>query len=175
MRKGSVAIPVKTEGAAFGLLNDAKEEFFKFFLQDPGIKRAFIKILLDRGVSQLKIARTLKIDRATIKRLEVSRLDDDADQEALYQVLKDTQANKHREVAWRALNFITDAKLKSSSAAQLSMISGLHTDKALLLEGKTPANVSVLIANIQNSFNQQAGSIDKKLQRLQEVKVIEAQ
>ncbi len=96
-----------------------------------------IKALLESGYSVNKVAKMAKVCEMTVravKKLETLDLD-------RVTRIKKNLGNKFYATADRALDHVTDTKLKDASAPQLMMTAGIALDKARLIEGKATSRV----------------------------------
>jgi hypothetical protein len=82
--------------------------------------------------------------------------------------IKKGLAAKHVDVSDRALDATTDDKLQAMDALQLAKISGIHDDKALLLEGR--ATVIINYNDLSNDMKVIEAEIveqEKKIKQLE--------
>jgi hypothetical protein len=109
----------------------------------PLAQQLAIKALLETGKSERYTAKLSGVSRATVRAVrDCRKLDPDA-----VTRIKNGLAAKFYDVTDRALENVTDDKLRASSSVQLMTTAAIGVDKARLIEGKATSRTEYVNAS----------------------------
>jgi len=103
-----------------------------------------IETRIASGASIRSIARALKRSPETIRQFAKK-----PETQTVILALREKLAGQFEDVAIRSLTYISDKKLESSSASQLSVIAGIATDKSSGLRNLSPDSQPLVQINIR--------------------------
>lgn len=128
----------------------------------PIAQQLAIKALLESGKSERSTAKLSGVSRETVRAVkECKNLDPQA-----VDRIKAGLAGKFYSVADRAIDHITDDKLKGANPQQLIMTAAIGTDKARLIEGKATSRTEYVDASDQE-INDEIAKLEGELARWQ--------
>lgn len=140
---------------------DAKE-VLKYFMSDPAVKHAYVKMLLDDGLTTKQIRQFVNISPTTIT--ELRHKDTVYLQNALIETLRNKEISKLYMIGSKILNKLdSDQVLDKMKGGELAYAFKALLDSRRLLENKSTANLSVQLSALNQRFDTDAQQITKLL------------
>jgi hypothetical protein len=140
---------------------DAKE-VLKYFMQDPAVKHAYVKMLIDDGLTVKQIREFVNISPNHIS--EIRHKDASTLQNALIETLRNKEISKLYMIGAKILGKLdSDAVLDKMKGGELAYAFKVLLDSRRLLENKSTANISVQVSALNQRFDQDAQQITKLL------------
>lgn len=141
---------------------DAKK-VLGYFMQDQAVKNAFVKLLIDSGLTVAQIREHVKISPSQIS--EIRNMDSTLLSDSLVEALRSREINRLYLIGEKVLRSLdNEDKLEKSTPAQLAYVYKLLLDSRRLLENKSTANIAVQVQALNNRFDTEANKINTLLQ-----------
>lgn len=155
----------------------AAKETLKFFMENTSVKYAFVKLLLDSGMTTTQIRNFVSVSPQTISEIRNRRID--VINEALVETLRDMEINKLYVIGSKILSKLDDeGRLDKMKGGELAYAYKVLLDSRRLLENKSTANISAQVNILTQKFEEEATNINKLLSKSAMVKgkkIVEAQ
>jgi len=155
----------------------AAKETLKYFMEDLNVKYAFVKLLLDSGMTTEQIRHFVSVSPQTISAIRNRRID--VVNDALVETLRSMEINKLYVIGGKILSKLDDENLLGKmKGGELAYAYKVLLDSRRLLENKSTANIAVQVQALQQKFEDEASNINKLLSKSSMVKgrkIVEAQ
>jgi hypothetical protein len=147
----------------------AAKETLKYFMEDLNVKYAFVKLLLDSGMTTEQIRHFVSVSPQTISAIRNRRID--VVNDALVETLRSMEINKLYVIGGKILSKLDDENLLGKmKGGELAYAYKVLLDSRRLLENKSTANIAVQVQALQQKFEDEAQNISKLLSKSPMVK-----
>jgi len=131
----------------------------EFFLGDSTVKKSFIKVLHESGMSYREIEKAAHVTSQTIK--DVISGNDSAVQDGMVETLRTIELNRLHFIGGKILQVMSDpGKIEQMKGGDLAYAYKTFLEARRLLENKSTANISVMIEAFTKKIAGEGEKID---------------
>jgi DNA-binding transcriptional MerR regulator len=150
------------------VLLNAQNEVFQTILHNPTVKKAFVKTLLDMGMTTREIQQFVKISSKTVSDIRNNYDIDEDLNNALQTSIASVEVGRIQEAKSKMLDRInSDEIINKASLSTLVYAWSTLFEKQRLLENKSTENLAVLVKSLKQDFSDEAKAINAQLQGIE--------
>lgn len=139
-----------------------------YFLDNPTIKEAYVKILYESGMAIKDIEKACHVSNAKIKEIVASN--NELLENGMVETLKNIEVNRLYLLGGKILEALgRDGKIESMKGGDLAYTYKTLMEARRLLENKSTANISVLISTLTKKFDEEGRKLDRMMRGIAKV------
>lgn len=149
------------------ILLNAQNEVFQSILHNTTVKKAYVKTLLDMGMTTREIQQFVKISSKTISEIRNNYDIDENLNNALQTAIASVEVGRLQEAKSKMLDRIgSDEIINKASLSTLVYAWSTLFEKQRLLENKSTENIAVLVKSLKQEFSDEAEIINAQLENI---------
>lgn len=141
------------------LVAQGAKSVIEFFLGDETIRKSYVKVLLESGMTHVEICKAAHCSNATIQ--QVKSGNDAAVSDAMVETLRNIELDRLHQITGKVLQvMLKDGKLDDMKGGDLAYTYKTLLEARRLLENKSTANISVMIEAFTKKIAGEGQKID---------------
>jgi hypothetical protein len=141
------------------IMANGAQDVIEFFLGDEVVRKSYIKVLHESGMSQAEICKAAHCSQQTLK--DVLSGNDQSVQDGMVETLRGVELNRLHMIGAKILQVMADpGKIEGMKGGDLAYAYKTFLEARRLLENKSTANISVMIQAFVKKIEGEGDKID---------------